>query len=69
MNKRYVQITYKQTGKVYTFPTVTKMYSVLGENGIGIKINSLWNAVSKNDGIYENDNVKIEYKVTHRIKW
>lgn len=69
MNKRYVQVTIKETGRVLTFPTVTQMYAKLGEEAVGVNIHSLWNALAKKGGKYENEKVKVEYKATVRDTW
>lgn len=69
MLKKYTLIRIKKTDKVYLFPTITKMYTLLGEEAIGITRNSLWNALSKNDGKYENAKVKIVYKKTKKQVW
>lgn len=57
----------KGTGKSYAFPTVRMMYKKLPRKTLGMAINSLWNALSKNNGFYENDKIKVEYKSTIRI--
>lgn len=69
MKKRYIQTTLKGTGDVRIFPTITKMYTLLGEEAIGVTRNSLWNALSKNEGKYENAKVKVEYKVSKKQVW
>lgn len=69
MNKRFVEITFKETGNVRRFPTITKMFKELGDNVIGITRNSLWNGLGKNDGVYENNKVKVEYKETWIQNW
>lgn len=69
MNKRYIQVTLKDTGKVRIFPTIVKMYAKLGESAVGVTRNSLWNALSKQEGKYENKKVKIEYKETAYRVW
>lgn len=67
MRKRYVKLTMKGTGKTYAFPTVRMMYKKLKDSTLGVTINSLWNALSKNGGFYENDRVKVEYRNTIKI--
>lgn len=69
MSKRYIQVTLKDTGTVRVFPTIVKMYAKLGEENIGVTRNSLWNALSKQEGKYENKKVKIEYKETIHNSW
>lgn len=69
MIKRYILVTIKATGRKIIFPTVTKMYSRLGEHNIGVTRNSLWNALSKDGGKFENRKVKVEYKETKRTVW
>lgn len=64
MRKRYVQATIKSTGKVLVYPTVAKMYEDIGEKVVGVTINTIWNALAKNKGRYENGQVVVEYKHT-----
>lgn len=69
MNKRYVSVHIKSTGHIRVFPTITKMFSTLGEENIGVTRNSLWNALSAHGGKYENDKVKVEYKERKAQVW
>lgn len=69
MKKRYIQVTLKGTNDVRIFPTITKMYTLLGEETIGVTRNSLWNALSKFEGKYENNKVKVEYKQSKKQVW
>ena len=69
MIKRYVQVTIKSTKQVHQFPTITEMYAKLGEKAIGVTRNSLWNALSKSNGRFENGKVKVEYKQTKKMIW
>lgn len=45
-----------------TFPTIVEMYNTLGVARIGQVKNALYNALVKNKGSFENQNIKIEYK-------
>ena len=69
MIKRYVQVTIKSTNQVRQFPTITEMYAKLGEKTIGVTRNSLWNALSKSNGRFENGKVKVEYRKTKKMIW
>lgn len=69
MNKKYVEVTLKDNGDVYNFPSVTKMYEKLGKEAVGITINSLWNALNRNNNKYENSKVKVEVKSTWKQVW
>ncbi len=69
MLKKYILVQIKTTGEVRIFPTITQMYTLLGEEAIGITKNSLWNALSKKNGKYENSRVKVAYKGTMRQVW
>lgn len=62
MKKKYVLFTDKKSGEKRKFATIVQMYKELGEKKIGITKNSLWNAWSKNLGIYENERIKVEKK-------
>lgn len=69
MLKKYILVRIKSTKEVRIFPTITKMYAMLGEEAIGITKNSLWNALSRKDGEYENSKVKVAYKETQKQVW
>lgn len=51
------------------FPTIARMYATLGEPTICMAKNSLWNALSKSKGKYENNRIKVEYKETKLMLW
>lgn len=69
MIKRYVRVRVKDTGRCYSFNTIVKMYSKLGEGTVGVSRNALWNALSKGFGKYENNNVRIEYRERRKQIW
>lgn len=59
---RYVLFVDKRTNEQFTFPTIVQMYASLGVKRIGLVKNSLFNALSKDNGLYENEKIKVEYK-------
>ena len=60
--KRVVTLTWKNEEQdVQVFKTVRELSRQHG-NKIGITLGSLWNALSKRGGVYENSVCKIEYK-------
>lgn len=67
MHKRFVEVILKETGNKHRFSTITKMYQKLGEDVIGITRNSMWNSIAKNDGVYENSKIRVEYKEVWRL--
>lgn len=69
MKKRYIKITFKESGRFMVFPTIAKMYTILGEPILCMAKNSLWNALSKGKGRYENNRIKVEYKETKLMLW
>lgn len=52
----------KESKRTFIFPTVARMYELLGEDVIGLTINSLYNALAKASGEYENNRVIVAYK-------
>lgn len=67
MNKRCVQIIFRQTGEAHVFSSVTEMYARLGRKVIGLTLHSLFNALSKGRGKYENSKFIMRY--LHRTKF
>lgn len=60
--KRYILFHDKRNNETMTFPTIVEMYNTLGVARIGQVKNALYNALVKNKGSFENQNIKIEYK-------
>ena len=62
MKKRIVVLAFKEdTEREYIYPSVPELIREQGEN-IGITRNALWNALSKNNGVYENKVCRICYR-------
>lgn len=63
--KRVVVLEFKNKKKNYVYNTCPELVVAHGKK-IGVTLNALWNALAKNDGIYENERCKIYYrKISH----
>lgn len=63
--KRVVVLELKNKKKNYVYNTCPELVVAHGKK-IGVTLNALWNALAKNDGIYENERCKIYYrKISH----
>lgn len=60
--KRIVRLKNKQTGEIDSYPTIIELVGRNGEKTLGIGLNSLYNAVSKNKGKWENDLYEVYYE-------
>lgn len=62
--KRVVVLEFKKKTN-YVYNTCPELVVAQGKR-IGVTLNALWNALAKNDGIYENERCKIYYrKISH----
>lgn len=62
MNRRIVILHNKETGEETPFPTVARLIRKTDKESIGIGPGALYNALSQNDGWYENKKIRIYYK-------
>ena len=63
--KRVVVLEFKNKKTEYVYNTCSELVVAQGKR-IGVTLNALWNALAKNDGIYENKRCKIYYrKISH----
>lgn len=63
--KRVVVLEFKNRKSSYVYNTCPELVVEQGKR-IGVTLNALWNALAKNDGIYENERCKIYYrKISH----
>lgn len=63
--KRVVVLELKNKKTNYVYNTCPELVVAHGKK-IGVTLNALWNALAKNDGIYENERCKIYYrKISH----
>jgi hypothetical protein len=60
--KKIVILHNKQTGEETPFPTVARLIRETDKELLGIGKGALWNALSRNGGIYENMKVRVFYK-------
>lgn len=60
--KRIVVLELKKEKETLVYSTCAELAVANGKNKIGIELGALWNALSKNDGVYENDLCKIYYR-------
>lgn len=59
--KRIVRLKNKQTGEIFSYPTITDLIRRNGEERIGISLNALYNALSNNFGKWENKQYEVYY--------
>lgn len=63
--KRVVVLGFKNKKTNYVYNTCPELVVAHGKK-IGVTLNALWNALAKNDGVYENERCKIYYrKISH----
>lgn len=60
--KRVVVLSYKATKKIFIYNTCAELAVANDKSKIGISLGALWNALSKNNGVYENNICKIYYR-------
>lgn len=60
--KRVVVLELKKSKKTFTYGTCAELAVNNSKSEIGISLCSLWNALSKNKGIFENDLCRIYYR-------
>ena len=59
MRKREVVLLNKETSKTAVYSTVKELAQNNDKDAIGISLHSLWNALSKSGGAYENAKCRI----------
>lgn len=60
--KRVVVLQFKPKKDVFVYNTCLELVNANNKNKIGVSLNTLWNALAKNDGVYENNLCKIYYR-------
>lgn len=60
--KRVVVLEYKKTQKTLVYKTCVELAVKNPKSEIGVCLGSLWNALSKNKGVFENDLCKVYYR-------
>lgn len=60
--KRIVMLEDKATGQKTPFPFITTLIRKVGDEVLGINLNSLYNALSTGKGKWENKKYKVWYK-------
>ena len=60
--KKIVILKNKQTGEETPFPTVASLVRQTDKALLGIGKGALWNALSRNNGHYENQRVAVDYR-------
>ena len=70
MKKKIVVCEFKDDGSYKTYRSCVELVETVSYERIGITVNSLWNALAKNGGVYENARCKIYYKdADKKIYW
>lgn len=59
--KRVVVLEFKNKKTNYVYNTCPELVVAQGKR-IGVTLNALWNALAKNNGVYENERCKIYYR-------
>lgn len=59
--KRVVILTWKDSEEMIVFKSAADLIRKHGSD-VGLCLESLWNAMSKGGGVYENKTCRIEYK-------
>lgn len=62
MVKKVVVVKRKKTKKEEVFLTCPEIYLKHSREELGICLNALWNALSKNNGRYENNRYMVYYR-------
>lgn len=62
MVKKVVIVKFKKTKKEEVFLTCPEIYLKHNKEELGICLNALWNALSKNNGRYENRYCVVYYR-------
>lgn len=60
--KRLVRLRNKKTKEIQTFPTIMHLLRSKGSDYLGIEKQSLYNALSKGKGKWENEKFAIYYE-------
>lgn len=60
--KRIVRLKQKDNGEIFSYPTITDLFQRNGEETLGISLNALYNALSKNNSRWENKQFEIYYE-------
>lgn len=65
MKNKYIILTLN--GEKHIFPSIARMYTLLGHQ-LNVSLHSIYNAISKHNGVYSSGNFKIEYKQKRSVK-
>lgn len=60
--KRIVRLKNKHTGEIGSYPTIADLVRRNGVKTLGIGLNALYNAVSRNKGRWENSSYELYYE-------
>lgn len=60
--KRIVVLEFKKEKETRVYSTCAELAVSNDKNKIGVSLGALWNALAKNNGVYENDLCKIYYR-------
>ena len=60
--KRVVVLQYKHKKAIFAYNTCAELAVANDKSKIGVSLGALWNALAKNDGVYENELCKIYYR-------
>ena len=60
--KRIVRLKNKHTGEINSYPTIADLVRRNGVKTLGIGLNALYNAVSRNNGSWENGDYGVYYE-------
>ncbi len=60
--KKIVILKNKQTGEETPFPSVANLVRQTDKALLGIGKGALWNALSRNNGHYENPRITVQYR-------
>lgn len=60
--KRIVVLELKKEKETYVYSTCAELAVSNDKSKIGVSLGALWNALAKNNGVYENDLCKIHYR-------
>ena len=59
--KRLVRLKNKETGEVNSYPSIADLVRRNGEETLGISLQALYNAVSNNNGKWDNGKFVVYY--------
>ena len=60
--KRIVVLEFKKEKETQVYSTCAELAVSNDKSKIGVSLGALWNALAKNNGVYENDLCKIHYR-------